>query len=67
MLLSSGGVCRNVHELELEPVRVVEEDRVVAGRIVVLLRAALDLGALLAKPGGTLVDLPAIVLSGRSM
>jgi hypothetical protein len=56
VLLSSGGVRRNVHELELEPVRVVEEDRVVAGLVPVGLRAALDLGAVVAKPLGALVD-----------
>src|SRR5262245_6353788 len=48
-------------DLELDPVRVVKEDRVVAGRVVVLLRATLDLGAVLAQPSGSLVDLPALV------
>ena len=49
-------LARPVHELELDGVRVVEEDRVVAGRVVVLARAALDRRALLAQPRRALVD-----------
>jgi hypothetical protein len=41
---------RPVQELQLDPVRIVDEGGVVAGRVVVLLRAALDLGARLASP-----------------
>ena len=47
-------------ELELDAVGVVDEDRVVAGRVVVLAWAALDLGADVAGPVGDLLDrLPA--------
>src|SRR3954462_10070419 len=52
----SGRLARDVDELELEPVGVVEEDRVVAGRVEVLLRPALDLEALLPHPVRALVD-----------
>ncbi len=45
-----------VENLELQTVRVVEEDGVVAGRVVVLTRTTLDLRPLLAQPGRTLVD-----------
>jgi hypothetical protein len=45
-----------VHDLELEPVRVVEEDGVVARDVRVLLRLALDLGADGEKPLVALVD-----------
>src|SRR5687767_4417416 len=43
-------------DLELEPVRVVEEQRVVPRRVGVFLRFALDLRADLAQPLGPLVD-----------
>jgi len=46
-----------VHQLELEAVRVVQEDRVIALGVVVLLGAALDLRALPARPRRPLVDL----------
>jgi hypothetical protein len=48
-----------VQQLELDPVRVVEEDGVVAGGVVVLLRPALDLEAAFAQPASPLVhDVP---------
>src|SRR5205085_9308208 len=52
----SGRQGRDVDYFELKAIRVVEEDRVVAGDVVVLLRAALDLGAPGAEPLGPLVD-----------
>jgi hypothetical protein len=55
-LLSSGGVRRDMHELELEPVGVVEEHGVVTGLVPVGPGAALDLGVLGAQPVGPLVD-----------
>src|SRR5262249_14155350 len=56
-LASSGGVARDVDDLELDPVRVVEEHGVVARNVGVFLRAALDLDARpLAQPIGPLVD-----------
>ena len=45
-----------MHELELEPVGVVEEHGVVPGLVPVGLRAALDLGVVRAQPLGPLVD-----------
>src|SRR6187431_1350693 len=54
--LLSGSVSRDVEDLELDAVGVVEEDGVVAGRVGVLARAALDLGAGLSQPRGALVD-----------
>src|SRR3954468_18102090 len=54
-LLSSGREARDVHDLQLDAVRIVEEDRVVPGLVPVLLRAALDLGPLLAQPVRPLV------------
>jgi len=45
-----------VWQLELDPVGVVEEDGVVARRVVVLRRTALDPGAVLAEPARPLVD-----------
>src|SRR5215213_4256416 len=51
-----GSGLRYVDELELEAVGVVEEHRVVAGHVLVLLRAALDLGVAGAQPLRTLVD-----------
>ena len=48
-------LARAVHELELHAVGVVEEERVVPGRVVVLARLALDLRAALAQPAGALV------------
>src|SRR5262245_60939111 len=53
---NSGRVARHVDDLELDPVRVVEEDRVVAGDVPVLLRAALDRDAASAQPVRPLVD-----------
>ena len=44
-----------VHDLQLDPIRVVEEDRVVARRIGVFARLALDHGAPLAQPTEALV------------
>ena len=46
----------HVDDLELEPVGVVEEDRVVPGMVLVLLGPALDLGAAGAQPVRALVD-----------
>jgi hypothetical protein len=45
-----------MHELELEPVGVVEEHRVVPGLVPVGPRAAFDLGVLGAEPVRPLVD-----------
>src|SRR5215210_3439045 len=45
-----------MQDLELEPVEVVEEDRVVPRLVRVLLWAALDRDALLSQPIGPLVD-----------
>jgi hypothetical protein len=45
-----------VDDLELDPVRVVEEDRVVAGHVAVLARGRLDLGADRDEPVVALVD-----------
>ncbi len=45
-----------VDELELEPVGVVEEQGVVARRVVVLAWAAFDVRLLVFQPGGALVD-----------
>ena len=46
----------DVHDLQLNPIRVVEEDGVVPRLVPVLLRPALDFGALAAEPLGPLVD-----------
>src|SRR5215211_5348070 len=54
-------------DLELEPVWVVEEHRVVPRRVGVLLRLGLDLGAVLAQPVGTFVDEPARVRLERDV
>src|SRR4051794_3579739 len=54
MVLLSGGSVRDVHDLELETVGVVEEDGVVAGDVAVLLRLPLPLGADARQPGGAL-------------
>src|SRR5688572_27634269 len=54
--LAAGTVARTVEDLELEAVRVVEEDRVIALGVLVLLWARLDLGAAGAQPLGALVD-----------
>src|SRR5689334_19401815 len=56
MMLLSGRLLRDVDDLELEAVRVVEEHRVVAEDVPVLLRLALDLRAGVAQPAGTFVD-----------
>src|SRR5215208_5995765 len=56
MVLLSGCVSWDVHDLELDPVRVVEENCVVPELVCVLLRTALDLGAGLADPARALVD-----------
>src|SRR5262245_52645160 len=61
LLLSLCRLRRDVHDLQLQPVRVVEEDRVVPRHVPVLLWAALDLGALGCEPIAALVDNP----SGR--
>src|SRR5436190_23632004 len=53
----------HVHDLELDSVRVVEEDGVVPGDVRVLLRTALDREAAPAQPVGTLVD----VVPGRRL
>ena len=45
-----------MHDLELQAVRVVEEDREVARRVEVLLRPALDLRSLLPEPVRPLDD-----------
>ena len=58
-VLLSGGPVGHVDDLELEPVGVVEEHGVVAGRVAVLLRLALELGADRAQPLGALVDVGA--------
>src|SRR5215204_2836663 len=55
-LLSSGGVRRDMHELQFEPVGVVEEHGVVTRQVTVRLRAALDLHLVGAQPLGALVD-----------
>ena len=55
-LLSSGRKAGNVDDLQLDAVGIVEEHRVVPRQVRVLLRAALDLGALRAQPVGPLVD-----------
>src|SRR5262245_5426218 len=55
-MLLSGCVSWNVDDLELEPVRVVEEHRVIPERVGVFLRSALDLCAGVAEPVGPLVD-----------
>ncbi len=47
---------RSVHDLELDAVGVVEEERVVAQHVVVLLRRRLDRNAPLPRPGVALVD-----------
>ena len=47
---------RNVHDLEFDPVRVVEEPGVVPGPVVVLPRVALDLEVQVAHPAQSLVD-----------
>src|SRR5437867_579821 len=56
MSLLSSGVSRHVHDLQLDAVGIVEEHGVVAQLVGVLLRTALDLGAVLAQPLGALVD-----------
>src|SRR6266516_3885726 len=56
MRARSRRVARHVDDLELDPVRVVEEDRVVAEDVAVLLRAALDRRAVLLQPLGAIVD-----------
>ena len=43
-------------DLQLDAVGVVEEERVVAGSVVVLARLAFDLGAAFREPACTLVD-----------
>ena len=66
VLLRLGGVAGDVEDLELDAVRVVEEDGVVAGCVGVLLRPALDLGAPVVEPVGALVDgLPRRRLEGE--
>src|SRR2546428_781674 len=55
-LLSSGRVAGDVDDLELDPIGVVEEHRVIPRLVGVLLRAALDLGTDLVQPFGPLVD-----------
>jgi hypothetical protein len=45
-----------VHDLELDAVGVVEEERVVAGPVVVLARLAFYLGASLGEPACAFVD-----------
>ena len=45
-----------MHDFQLDAVGIVKEDRVIPRQIRVLLRAALDLGALCAQPVGPLVD-----------
>src|SRR5262245_12808578 len=56
MTLLSGRLLRDVDDLQLEAVRVVEEHRVVAEHVPVLLRLALDLRVGVAQPRGTFVD-----------
>src|SRR4029079_2990275 len=55
LLLSSGRKAGDVHDLQLDAVGIVEEHGVIAGLVPVLLRTALDLGALGAQPFGSLV------------
>lgn len=43
-------------DLELHPVRIMEEEGVVTRRVVVLSRPTLDLDAVLARPAGPVVD-----------
>src|SRR5712691_4939522 len=56
MSLLSSGVSRNVDDLQLDAVGIVEEHGVVVQLVGVLVRPALDLGAVLAQPFRTLVD-----------
>src|SRR5690349_22785440 len=52
----SGREGRNMEDLELDPVGVVEKNRVVPRRVRVFLRLALEPRAVLAQPCGALVD-----------
>jgi hypothetical protein len=45
-----------VHDFQLDAVGIVEEHRVIPRHVPILLRAALDLGALRAEPFGPLAD-----------
>src|SRR4051794_1040306 len=56
IVLLSGCVLGNVHDLELDSVRVVEEPRVIPQRVHVFRRAALDLRTGRAQPLRALVD-----------
>src|SRR5439155_3795835 len=56
VLLSSGRLARDVCDLELDSVGVVEEHRVIPRHVRVFLRPALDLGAVRAQPLGPLCD-----------
>src|SRR5436305_3038667 len=58
---------RDVNDLELQPVRVAEEDGVVPRDVGVLLRLAFDLGTSTSDPIGELVDLCARVGLEREM
>src|SRR5437867_3611118 len=52
----SGGLARDVDDLELDAVRVVEEDGVVPELVAIFFGPALDRRALLAQPARALVD-----------
>src|SRR5438067_4222096 len=54
-----GRLAWDVQDLELQPVGVEEEHRVVAGEVEVLLRLALELGADAGEPFRPVVDGPA--------
>src|SRR3954471_13396218 len=69
LLLSLGrSEARQVDDFQLQPVGIVEEDRVVARAVRVLLRLTLELDVLRAEPVRALVDVrPGLGLEGDVM